>query len=179
MGLIVLTGFMGSGKSEVGRRLARRLGRAFVDTDELIEARAGKSVASIFAEDGEAAFRRFEREAVVEATRRGDAVVALGGGAVLDPDNVAALRAAGIVICLTARPDTILTRVGRGLERPLLAGGDPRATITRLLVERKAAYDAAADWTVDTSDSSVDEVVEDIRESLPGLERGERWKSST
>src|ERR1700752_1096640 len=120
MGLIVLTGFMGSGKSEVGRRLARRLGRAFIDTDELIEAHAGKSVASIFADDGEAAFRRLERDAVADAARRGEAVVALGGGAVLDPANVTVLRAAGVVICLTARPDAILARVGRGADRPLL-----------------------------------------------------------
>lgn len=177
MGVIVLTGFMGTGKSEVGRRLARRLGRAFVDTDELIEARAGKPVAAIFADDGEAAFRRLEREAVAEAAGRGDAVIAVGGGAVVDPANVAVLRAAGVVICLTAHPETILARIGHGSARPLLAGGSPRAAIERLLNERQAAYEAAADWTLDTSDVSVDEVVEDIRESLPRL--GLRWKSST
>src|SRR5437867_10183399 len=106
MGVIVLTGFMGTGKSEVGRRLARRLGRAFVDTDAMVEARAGKPVAAVFTDEGEPAFRRLERDAVADAAASGEAVVAVGGGAVLDPVNVATLRAAGVVICLTARPET-------------------------------------------------------------------------
>src|SRR4249920_2152552 len=100
MGAIVLTGFMGTGKSEVGRRLAKRLGRAFVDTDQLVEARAGKTIAAIFAEDGEAAFRVLERDAVDTAAARGEAVIAVGGGAVLDAANVARLRAAGVLVCL-------------------------------------------------------------------------------
>jgi shikimate kinase len=179
MGVIVLTGFMGTGKSEVGRRLARRLGRAFVDTDAMVEARAGKPVAAIFTDEGEPAFRRLERDAVADAAASGEAVVAVGGGAVLDPANVAALRAAGVMICLTARPETILARIGGGTARPLLAGDDPRTAVERLLGERRGAYAAAADLTLDTSDLSVDEIVEEIRESLPGLERGARWKSST
>src|SRR6185369_10624535 len=102
MGAIVLTGFMCTGKSEVGRRLAKRLGRSFVDTDQLVEIRAGKTVAAIFAADGEQAFRALERDAVVEATSRRDPVIAVGGGAVLDAVNVERLRAAGPVVCLTA-----------------------------------------------------------------------------
>ena len=179
MGVIVLTGFMGTGKSEVGRRLARRLGRAFVDTDAMVEARTGKPVAAIFADEGEPAFRGLERAAVAEAVAHREAVVAVGGGAVLDPTNVATLRAAGVTICLTARPETILARVGDGTARPLLAGDDPRAAVERLIAERRGAYAAVADLTLDTSDLSIDEVVEEIRESLPGLERGARWKSST
>src|SRR5258708_15535159 len=102
MGAIVLTGFMCTGKSEVGRRLAARLGRVFVDTDQLVEREAGKSVAAIFADDGEPAFRARERDAVATAAARRDAVIAVGGGAVLDATNVARLRRAGVGRCLRA-----------------------------------------------------------------------------
>ena len=172
---VVLTGFMGTGKSEVGRRLAQRLGRAFVDTDQLVEERAGKRVAVIFADDGEPAFRALERTAVADAAARGSAVVAVGGGAVLDPENVRALRECGVLVYLTARPDVILRRVGDVRSRPLLRD-DPRATISRLLGERGPVYAKEADVTVDTSDHTADEVVEEIQQALA---RSERWKSST
>ncbi len=178
MRAVVLTGFMGTGKSEVGRRLAKRLGRAFVDTDELVETRAGKPVAAIFRDDGEPRFRALERAAVVDATARAGAVVALGGGAVLDPENLACVRANGVLVCLTARPETILARIGDVRRRPLLASGDPREIIERLLAERQEAY-AAADLTVDTSERSAEEVVEEIREQLAEVERSGRWKPST
>ena len=101
---IVLMGFMGTGKSEVGRRLAHRLGRAFVDTDQLVEERAGKRVAAIFADDGEAAFRSLERTAVAVAVARGGAVIAVGGGAVLDAENVRRLREAGVLVTSDRSP---------------------------------------------------------------------------
>jgi shikimate kinase len=172
---IVLMGFMGTGKSEVGRRLAQRLGRAFVDTDRLVEARAGKRIATIFAEDGEPAFRTLERAAVAEAAGRGGPVVAVGGGAVLDPENVRCLRAAGVLVYLTARPEIIMGRVGDGSKRPLLQG-DPRAAVARLLAERGPVYAAAADITVDTSGRTAGEVVGEIQRALAG---SERWTSST
>ena len=172
---IVLMGFMGTGKSEVGRRLAQRLGRAFVDTDQLVEERTGKRIAAIFAEEGEPAFRSLERDAVAEAADRGGAVVAVGGGAVLDPENVRCLREAGVLVYLTARPEIIHGRVGDGSNRPLL-GADPRAAVERLLGERGPAYAAAADITVDTSERTADEVVGEIQQALA---RSERWKSST
>jgi shikimate kinase len=172
---IVLMGFMGTGKSEVGRRLAQRLGRAFVDTDQLIEERAGKRVAAIFADDGEPAFRALERAAVAEAAGRGGAVVAVGGGAVLDPENVRCLRDAGVLVYLTAPPDVILRRVGDGGSRPLLQG-DPRVAVTRLLAERGPVYASTADVTIDTSEHTADEVVREIQQALA---RSERWKSST
>lgn len=172
---IVLMGFMGTGKSEVGRRLAQRLGRAFVDTDQAVEERARKRVAAIFADDGEPAFRALERDAVRDAARRGGNVISVGGGAVLDPDNVRALRDAGVLVYLTARPEVILERVADPASRPLL-GDDPRAAVTRLLAERGPVYEAACDLTIDTSDRSADEVVEDIQQALG---RSERWKSST
>jgi shikimate kinase len=179
MRTIVLTGFMATGKSEIGRRLATRLGRAFLDTDTLIEQRAGKSVAAIFADDGEAAFRALERAVVADTTARAGAVLAVGGGAVLDPANAARLKAAGLLVCLTARPETILERAGDLAHRPLLTGGDPRATIARLLAERQAVYEATADVIVDTSDLSPDEAVEEIERRMASVERGDRWKSST
>src|SRR5689334_16191621 len=107
MANIVLTGFMCTGKSEVGRRLSKRLGRPFVDTDQLIEQRAGKTVAAIFRDDGESEFRAFEREAVAAAAEGEDTVIAVGGGAILDPTNVERLRARGIIVCLSANTDTI------------------------------------------------------------------------
>lgn len=172
---IVLMGFMGTGKSEVGRRLAQRLGRSFVDTDQLVEDRAGKRVAAIFADDGEEAFRRFEREAVLDAAGRKSVVIAVGGGAVLDAENVRTLRAAGTLVYLTARPEVILSRVGDAKSRPLLRD-DPDGTVARLLVDREPAYVAAADVTVDTSDRTADEVVGEVQSALA---RSERWKSST
>lgn len=176
MRAIVLMGFMGTGKSEVGRRLAQRLGRIFVDTDAMIVERAGKSVPAIFAEDGEVRFRTLEAEAVAEAVRRHGAVIAVGGGAVVDPANAGRLRAAGVMVHLTADPETILARVGDAPDRPLLAGGDPREAVTRLLAEREAAYTAAADVTVDTSARTVDEVVDEIRRTVAGQGPGNRWR---
>lgn len=171
----MLMGFMGTGKSEVGRRLAQRLGRAFVDTDEWIEARAGKRIAAIFNEEGEAAFRRLEREAVAAAANRGDAVIAVGGGAVLDPENVRRLREGGVLVHLTARPEVVLRRIGDGASRPLLRD-DPEAAVARLLAEREPAYAAAADVVVDTSEHDAEQVVEEIQRALASAER---WKSST
>ncbi len=173
----MLMGFMGTGKSEVGRRLAQRLGRAFVDTDEWIEERAGKRIAAIFNEEGEAAFRRLEREAVAvaAAANRGDAVIAVGGGAVLDPENVRRLREGGVLVHLTARPEVVLRRIGDGASRPLLRD-DPEAAVARLLAEREPAYAAAADVVVDTSEHDAEQVVEEIQRALAGAER---WKSST
>ena len=179
MGAIVLTGFMGTGKSEVGRRLARRLGRPFVDTDHLVETRAGKTVAAIFAEDGEPAFRAFEREAVAAATAQKDAVIAVGGGAVFDETNIARLRDVGVLVCLTAEAETILRRVGDTAKRPLLAGDDPRGAIERLLAARGPLYAAVADVTVDTTGRGVDDVVVEIREWVGRFERKSQWKSST
>jgi shikimate kinase len=182
MRAIVLMGFMGTGKSEVGRRLARRLGRAFVDTDALVAERAGKPVPAIFADDGEAAFRVLEREAIAGLGERPGAVIAVGGGAVLAAENVRRLREIGVLVHLTARPETVLERVGDVADRPVLAGGaraaggDARAAIARLLEARRPAYEAAADLTVDTSDRSVDEVVEEIRRLVAGREPDERWK---
>jgi len=161
---IILTGFMATGKSEVGRRLARELGRVFLDTDGMVEAKVGRTVADVFATEGEAAFRALEREAVEAACAVPDAVVAVGGGALLDADNRHRLAASGVLVCLTATPEEILRRVGTAADRPLLAAVEPAqrlGRIERLLADRAAAY-AGANHCVDTTGRTIDEVVADV-----------------
>lgn len=162
---IVLAGFMGTGKSSVGRRLAARLGREFVDTDALIERAAGTSIARIFADRGEAEFRALEKQAVTVAVGKEGRVIAVGGGAILDGENLAAMKAAGPVVCLTARPEIVLARVAHDTGRPLLQGPQPLETIRGLMAERADAY-ARADVTIDTSDLTPDEVVERLLHAL-------------
>lgn len=163
---VILTGFMATGKTEVGRRLARVLGRPFVDTDGLVEAEAGRTVPEIFATAGEAKFRELERDAVARACDMPDAVVATGGGTLLDPENRRRLAAAGPIVCLAAAPETILGRIRNPATRPLLKNGNGRpggiSRVQALLDERAEVY-AMATHTVDTTDLSVDEVVERVR----------------
>lgn len=157
MSNITITGFMGTGKSAVGQEVARRLGREFVDMDAVIEARAGKSIPRIFAEDGEAAFRQMEAALCQELSARDGLVIATGGGALVNPANRAVMMRSGVVVCLVASPDEILSRVGGDASRPLLQVPDPRARIVELLATRREAY-AAIPWQVDTTGLSVEEV---------------------
>jgi len=137
---IVLTGFMGTGKSTVGRLLAERLGWPFLDTDELIEGRYGP-IPAIFADHGEQRFREIEREVAAEVARRRGYVVATGGRLLLDPENERALGATGVVVCLSASVDALVARLAGGAEdRPLLRSGDPESRIRELLSERAAGY---------------------------------------
>lgn len=158
---IVLTGFMGTGKSVVGRRLAQRLGLTFVDLDEAIEEAADMTIPEIFASEGESGFRRRERELISCLAARRDCVIATGGGAVLDPENVRNLKMAGVLVCLWAEPAIILERIGADTHRPLLQAPNRLATIRELLAQRAPAY-AQADLSVETSESSVEEIVERI-----------------
>ncbi len=164
---VIITGFMGTGKTAAGRRLAKRLGWRFVDVDQLIEASAKMPIAQVFRQRGEAVFRRLERRWIRRLVRGRQQVIATGGGAFVDEENRALLRVSGPVICLTARPPVILQRVRPRLaSRPLLAGSrDPLATIQALLARRAKAY-AQADLTIDTSDLSVDDVVDRIWEQV-------------
>jgi len=152
--VIALTGFMGTGKTSVGRRLADRLGWSFVDTDVMIETREQRSVADIFAAQGEAYFRAREREAIAAATALDRAVVATGGGALLDERNFDALNQNTLLVCLTARPETILMRTS-GHSRPLLSGEDRGARVRRLLAERAPVY-AKVEHAIDTSNLSLE-----------------------
>jgi shikimate kinase len=158
---IILTGFMATGKSCVGKELAARLGCEFLDVDTLIEAEAGMGIARIFATQGEERFRALESRMVEEASRRDGCVIATGGGAIVTPRNLEALKRSGVLIALTARPETILARAGAGEDRPMLRGGEKLERIRRLLAERAPAY-AKADLTVDTTEKSVEQVVDQI-----------------
>ncbi|HXF51327.1 MAG TPA: 3-dehydroquinate synthase [Dehalococcoidia bacterium] len=161
---IFLTGFSFTGKTTVGRLVAEALGWQFVDTDDAVEAAAGKPVARIFDEDGEAHFRELEARALADAAREPRAVVATGGGAPVAEEN-RRVMAAGLVVCLEARPDTILRRMreagGAGSERPLLASPDPLARIVALQRERAAFY-ALADATVRTDALTPSEVADAV-----------------
>ena len=143
MGNVVLTGFMGTGKTTVGRLLAAALGYEFVDTDDVIEQRHGP-IPEIFLTDGEAAFRRYEREVATELGTADGLVIATGGRMMLDAAAAAALGATGRVFCLTAELDTVLARVtADGVDnRPMLAGPDVEDRIAELFAARAAAYAA-------------------------------------
>lgn len=163
---VVLTGFMGTGKTTVGRLLAQRLGYEHVDTDLVIEERHG-SIPEIFAEQGEAGFRAIERELARELAAGRGLVVSTGGRMMLDPDNQATLGSAGTVFCLTAPVGVILHRVlddRSPIERPLLAGDDPAGRITELLAERAPLYRRFTQ--VATEDRSPEAVVDDILRQL-------------
>lgn len=188
---LVLVGFMGSGKTAVGRELARRLRRSFVDTDDLVAGYAGLSIEDIFRSLGESGFRELETRAVIEVAEQDGLVVATGGGVLTHLENMFNLRRNGYLVWLRASPETILRRVGTGSEpetaggRPLLAGGDDRdrmAAIRRLLAEREPMY-TVADLVVDTDGKDVASVVEEIVEllvrlGLIGEVRGEREREA-
>jgi shikimate kinase len=162
---IILAGFMGTGKTAVGRELARRLGWAFADADDLIEARAGKPIARVFAEDGEAAFRAVEAEVARDLAARERHVMATGGGMVVAEANRRTLEEAGTLVLLTATPETIWRRVGRCRHRPLLAVPDPQARIRELLAARREAY-AKIPVQVATDDRSIGAIAEEILAKL-------------
>ena len=169
---IVVIGFRATGKTVVGQELARRLGRSFVDADTYLQEREGKSIAQIFAEGGEALFRRLEREVIAELTRKDGLVLAVGGGAVLDGENVRRLKASGVVVRLVASLETILARLAADektdTERPrLTAEKDMRREVERLLVSREPFYQRTADYTIDTEGKSIKETVAEVLAQLP------------
>lgn len=163
---IYLTGFMGAGKSVVGKELARLLRRPFVDLDLSIERAAGSSVASLFARRGEAAFRALERKALLRAAKRTGVVVALGGGTLLDPRNRAVAKK-GYLVTLSCSKAELVRRLGPVREkRPLLAGGALGAKVGKLLAARRAAY-GGADCVVSTTTNSPQDAARLIARRLP------------
>jgi shikimate kinase len=158
---------MGAGKTTIGRECARRLDRPFVDTDEIVVATSGRTVNELFATEGEDGFRARERVAVADACASPvPLVIACGGGAVLDPENRAALHAAGLVVWLRASPSELAARIGDDAERPLLSGAPTRETLEHLATLRAAAYEAAADVVVDTDALEPATVAEQVLEEL-------------
>lgn len=163
---IVLVGMMGVGKSSVGRRLGARLAIPFVDADSEIEKAAGMAIADIFARHGEADFRNGEARVIARLLEGGPQVMATGGGAVMNPDTRAAIKAKGVSVWLKADFDVLLRRISkRKNERPLLQTGDPAATLRALLAEREPTY-ALSDIAVHSRDVSHEAVVADIVAAL-------------
>ena len=169
---LILTGFMATGKSSVGPIVARRLGWEFVDVDSVIAARAGKTIAQIFADYGEPHFRQLEREVVAHLT--GDRrrcpqchgpypeVISTGGGVLVDESNYAALKRVGVIVCLTARPEVVAARVERSkTRRPKLTEGG-KSTLVRVkeLMDERAQVYARADVQIDSSDLTVDQLAD-------------------
>ncbi len=158
---IVLIGFMATGKSTIGKRLAERLGWPFVDIDQMIEEMHGKSIEEIFRIHGEEFFRREESNMIALVAKKPGQVIATGGGAVLREMNLKALAENGVVVCLKAEPEVINSRVS-GNDRPLLSGvADRLAHIKKLLEERAACYDKA-DFALDSGNMDADTAVAEI-----------------
>lgn len=156
---IVLTGFMGTGKTAVGRILANRLGLEFVDTDEEVERVTGKTIPDIFSRYGSIRFRSEEALAIKKLSASEGLVIATGGGAVLDPENVKALKQNGVVVLIRSSPEVIYSRVKSGRNRPLLAGpGNLEQRIRDLMADREEVYTKSADLKVDSGDESKEEV---------------------
>jgi shikimate kinase len=164
--LLTLIGYRATGKTTLAKLLAARLGCPWIDADTEIERRAGKSIAKIFADSGEPAFRDLEAAAIADLCRRGPLVLAAGGGAPLRPESRQAMRAAGKVVWLTARPETILARMtadaATAARRPHLTAAEPLAEIVELLRRREPIYRESAHLVIDTEGKSPEQLVEEI-----------------
>ena len=168
MSNLIITGFSGTGKSLVAKEAARRLNWAFLDTDDEIVKQIGKPIAEIFRQDGEARFRELEREAIRKACQQRQTIIAIGGGAIVDPQNYELLAKSGLIVCLEAKPETIYERLlretGHSPEtevRPLLTTDNPLERIRQLKASRQSFY-AQADWAIHTDSLSVSEVADEV-----------------
>ena len=166
---IVLVGFMGTGKTSVGKRLAERLEMPMIDTDDIIVEDSGTDIPAIFAQYGEARFRDLESAAVCKAANLENHVISTGGGVVLRESNLDMLKRNGVVFCLTATTAEIWRRVGHGTYRPLLQAPNPLEKIEQMLIERRPFYDHA-DHQIPTTGLSIkavtDKIVEIFQQSL-------------
>ena len=162
---IVLTGFMGVGKTEVGRELSAILGWKLIDVDDEIVKSRKMSINEIFSRFGEPAFRDMETGMVEKVSKKKNVIISTGGGAVLRQENMESLKRGGVVVCLTARPETILKRTSRNCERPLLQVADPLQRIHDLLEARGPFYEKA-DLMIDTEGKSPFRIAEEILEKM-------------
>jgi shikimate kinase len=158
---LALIGFMGTGKSSVGRLVADQLRFEFLDTDDLIETRAGKKIGEIFTQDGEAVFRELECRLVEELGARTRTIISTGGGLPVNPANLNQLKQHSLVVCLWASPEKILERVREQSHRPLLHDPDPLGKIRTLLAAREPAY-KQADVLLDSEFRSIREVAQQV-----------------
>jgi len=162
---LILIGFMGTGKTSVGQRVAQSLGFRFVDTDKLIVKEAGKPIPAIFEEEGEEAFRRIETGVLRRCAEDEGQVISTGGGIVTREENRAILREAGFVVWLRTSPEVIFERVRRNRNRPLLQTADPMGTIQELLEARRGLYEACADLAIQTDHLTLEETCFGVAES--------------
>jgi len=158
---IVLVGFMGTGKTEVGKILSKKLGYALIDADTEIEKRQNMAITEIFRQQGEPAFRDIEADVIKQLSGMKKNVISTGGGAVLRQENIDNLRANGVIVCLSATPETILQRTSVNNDRPLLQTENPLQKIKELLEYRRPYYEKA-DIMIDTENKSPLEVAEEI-----------------
>jgi shikimate kinase len=160
---IILTGFMGTGKSTAGQRVAAKLQRDFVDMDTLIEAREGRAISQIFAAEGEAYFRRLEAELCRELAEQENLVIATGGGALVPEQNLRVMEQRGLVVCLDCKPEILWQRIGRSQDRPMLAAQDEGrfARLAALLAQRQPAY-ARIKHHLDVTGLSPQEIAEQV-----------------
>jgi 3-dehydroquinate synthase len=176
---VFLVGLMGAGKTTIGRILARKLGQRFIDSDHEIEARTGASIPWIFEIEGEESFRRREAEVIRDLCAEDGVVLATGGGAVLNPDTRASLKARGVVIYLRANVNSILTRTAHDKNRPLLQTADPRRKLEELMLQREPLYREIADLVIDTGRPNVQSMVQTILDQLETLEAARRARAPT
>lgn len=165
---LVLIGFMGCGKTTLGRKLAARLSYEFIDTDKMIETEEGMAISDIFALKGEPYFRTLEKKAVIKLSGKKQCVIATGGGIIKKESNVNLLSKNGIIIYLKATPEHIYRNIGNDKNRPLLQGGDKMTLIRTLLEERIPAYEKYAEISVDVTGGTVNQITDRIVNALEG-----------
>ncbi len=170
---IILTGFMGSGKSTLGIRLSYRMKQPYIDTDKYIEKKTGQSISEIFANEGEEAFRALETETINTLLAEGikDHVISTGGGIILNEDNHMLLKKLGVVVWLRIKPETVMVRLANDVNRPLLQRDDREAVIRDLIVTRAPYYKACSDVIVDVDDKTPARIMDEVFTKSRGV-----WK---
>lgn len=159
---IILIGFMGTGKTSVGKHLSQKLGLEYVDTDEMIEKETAMTIGGIFEQQGEAHFRKIERDLVKRLSRETNKIILCGGGVVLNKDNIRNLKKGGKTILLEAEPEEIHRRIKKDQSRPLLKGNMNLKTIKEMLAQRQETYLASGDIVVKTTDKTLEEISDEI-----------------